>query len=142
MLLLLLDVGENLQKITDHDDNLIALVIDINDSKESKNFYTDESNDIQFGVFNLHENEVIEKHFHPEQERSIKTTSEVLIILEGTVMASLFDKKLEFLKEITLRSGFVLITFNGGHGLKVLEDTKLLEVKQGPYNDQTDKIRF
>jgi len=57
-------------------------------------------------------------------------------------MASLFDKKLEFLKEITLRSGFVLITFNGGHGLKVLEDTKLLEVKQGPYNDQTDKIRF
>ena len=131
-----------MQKITDHDDNLIALVIDINDSKESKNFYTDESNDIQFGVFNLPENEAIEKHYHPDQERLIKTTSEVLIILEGTVVVSLFDKKLEFLKEITLGSGFVLITFDGGHGLKVLKDTKLLEVKQGPYNDQTDKIRF
>ena len=31
---------------------------------------------------------------------------------------------------------------NGGHGFKVLKDTEMIEVKQGPYSLSADKIKF
>jgi hypothetical protein len=31
---------------------------------------------------------------------------------------------------------------SGGHGLKLLEESKFIEVKQGPYDEKTDKVRF
>ena len=42
-----------------------------------------------------------------------------------------------------LRAGDILIAVAGGHGFRVLEDTVLLEVKQGPYpGGAADKERF
>jgi len=40
------------------------------------------------------------------------------------------------------KKGNLLALFKGGHGLKVLSDTKFLEVKQGPYDEEIDKTRF
>ena len=131
-----------MERISDNENNLIAIVVDTNISNDKKNFYTQNENDIQFGVFNLPKDEIIENHFHPEQKRIISTTSEVLIILEGSIEITLYDSKLQLLQKRKLNSGNVLITFTGGHGIKILKETKLLEVKQGPYNPKTDKIRF
>ena len=30
----------------------------------------------------------------------------------------------------------------GGHGFEMLEDSEMIEVKQGPYAGEMDKIRF
>jgi hypothetical protein len=30
----------------------------------------------------------------------------------------------------------------GGHGFKVLKNTKMIEVKQGPYSLSMDKVKF
>ena len=31
---------------------------------------------------------------------------------------------------------------SGGHGFKVLEEVEMIEVKQGPYYGEQDKVRF
>ena len=31
---------------------------------------------------------------------------------------------------------------SGGHGVKINENCKFIEVKQGPYIDEIDKVRF
>ena len=31
---------------------------------------------------------------------------------------------------------------SGGHGIKIDDDCKFIEVKQGPYSDTADKVRF
>jgi len=36
----------------------------------------------------------------------------------------------------------MLILISGGHGLNVKKNTKFIEVKQGPYNESIDKVRF
>jgi hypothetical protein len=36
----------------------------------------------------------------------------------------------------------IVILLTGGHGFKVVKNCKLIEVKQGPYNESKDKIRF
>jgi hypothetical protein len=41
-----------------------------------------------------------------------------------------------------LVEGDVMVMVAGGHGFRMLEDTVLLEIKQGPYHPGADKERF
>jgi hypothetical protein len=36
----------------------------------------------------------------------------------------------------------VIVLVSGGHGFEMLEETEMIEVKQGPYTGDADKIRF
>jgi len=41
-----------------------------------------------------------------------------------------------------LREGDMILTVGGGHGFRMLEDTVLLEIKQGAYRAGADRERF
>ena len=54
----------------------------------------------------------------------------------------IYDDSHEFIKNFILEDGDIAILISGGHGLNVIDDCEFIEVKQGPYNESTDKIRF
>jgi hypothetical protein len=39
-------------------------------------------------------------------------------------------------------SGDVVLLSRGGHGFEMLEESEIVEVKQGPYESESDKFRF
>jgi hypothetical protein len=41
--------------------------------------------------------------------------------------------------EVVLTSGDVILLASGAHGITMLENTEILEVKQGPYSQLDDK---
>ena len=41
-----------------------------------------------------------------------------------------------------LQGGDVILLAEGGHGFEMLEDSEMVEVKQGPYAGDGDKTRF
>ena len=41
-----------------------------------------------------------------------------------------------------LKSGDVILLVSGGHDFEMLEDTEMIEVKQGPYAGEDDKECF
>ena len=41
-----------------------------------------------------------------------------------------------------LYPGDVILLADGGHGFKMLEPSEIIEVKQGPYCGEQDKVRF
>jgi len=41
-----------------------------------------------------------------------------------------------------LNQGDVALLAYGGHGFEMLEDSEMIEVKQGPYVGEMDKVRF
>ena len=90
----------------------------------------------------MNKDEVIEKHFHPNQHRNIKNTSEVLVLLDGSIEVTIYDDNLELVASQIINSGDTVALMSGGHGLKLLEESKFIEVKQGPYDEKTDKVRF
>jgi mannose-6-phosphate isomerase-like protein (cupin superfamily) len=67
-------------------------------------------------------------------------TQEVLYVRSGRVRVDFYgdDERLRESREI--RTGDVILLSAGGHGFEMLEDSELIEVKQGPYLD--DKRRF
>ena len=46
------------------------------------------------------------------------------------------------MKSSILKTGDVILLADGGHGFEMIEETEMIEVKQGPYLEEEDKIRF
>lgn len=129
-------------KIYDDKDNLLSIVIRKNDIVSGKNFQTENNQEFQLASFGLDNGTKIEKHYHPNQKREIISTSEVLVLIEGSMHVEIFDKELNFVTDVELFSGDTIALLAGGHGITFLENSKFIEVKQGPFNPHTDKKRF
>jgi hypothetical protein len=63
-------------------------------------------------------------------------------MLEGKVKIEVYNDEGEMLKTLTLQAGDAILLASGGHRVKVLEDAKIIEVKQGPYAGFVDKDYF
>jgi hypothetical protein len=129
-------------KILDSNKNLLAQIIKPFDGNSPKNFFTENDLDFQAASFQLEKDEKIERHIHNNQERIIQTTSEALIVTEGLISVEIYDMDLNFIQNVNVTSGEVILLFAGGHSLSMLEHSKFVEIKQGPYNEKNDKKRF
>ena len=108
--------------------------------KKGVDFVTSEKDLLQLGFLNHKKNHIIKPHIHIKKRRIINYCTEVLLIEEGKVKIKFFDNKNSNIKkDKILNNGDIVILFEGGHGFKVLEKTKIVEVKQGPYVDGKDK---
>jgi len=51
-------------------------------------------------------------------------------------------KKKKYLFSKIVKEKDIIMLVHGGHGFKVLKNVEMIEVKQGPYNLEKDKIKF
>lgn len=102
-----------------------------------QHFYGHENDFLQVGAMNLETGRVLKPHLHLPQRKKITRNQEVLIILKGSVEVTFYsdDTQLEFDRRV-LKSGDIIVLIQGGHGFKILEETRLIEIKQGPYQGQ------
>ena len=84
----------------------------------------------------------VARHLHRPLERHIVGTSEVLVVKEGRCQMDIYDDDRRLVATRELRKGDIMLMVGGGHGFRMLEDTVLLEVKQGPYTGLDEKERF
>jgi len=84
----------------------------------------------------------IPRHEHRPVERQITGTGEVLLVRSGRCELDVYDGQRRLVTTRELLVGDIVIMAGGGHGLRMVEDTVLLEVKQGPYAGADEKVRF
>jgi hypothetical protein len=84
----------------------------------------------------------IPRHVHLPIERHLVGSTEVLLLQQGRCEVDVYtdDRRMVVTREMHV--GDILIAVSGGHGFRVLEDTVLLEIKQGPYPGGAEKARF
>ena len=85
---------------------------------------------------------IIPRHRHPPTRREAVGTSEALLVRRGRCRAEFFDDGGTPVATRELVPGDVMVLLSGGHGFKMLEDTVLLEIKQGPYVAAAAKEQF
>lgn len=81
-------------------------------------------------------------HYHPPATRAFddRPRQEVLHVLSGRVRAALFTTHGEAGPVVEVGPGETLV-FLAGHAVDFLEDSELLEIKQGPYpGPEADKV--
>ena len=86
---------------------------------------------------------IIPAHFHKKIQREIFLTQEVLLIKKGEIQVNLYSNEQEFLTSRLLHAGDIIFLCSGGHGFTMLQDSEIVEVKQGPYSGRdSDKENF
>jgi mannose-6-phosphate isomerase-like protein (cupin superfamily) len=85
---------------------------------------------------------VIAPHVHRPVPREVTFTKEVLFVRRGRVRVDFYDEQCLYLESTVLESGDVVLLAFGGHGFEMLEESEIIEVKQGPYVGERDKQRF
>jgi mannose-6-phosphate isomerase-like protein (cupin superfamily) len=121
---------------------LIAIIIKVNYKKEGIHFFTNQDSFQQVGYMNRDEGYKIEPHIHLPSNRIVTKTQEVLFIKSGKVQISFYDNKMKFLENKIVTTGDIIFLSSGGHGFLMLEKSEIIEVKQGPYLKEDDKLRF
>jgi len=82
----------------------------------------------------------IRPHVHREIQREVRRTQEVLFIRKGRLRVDFYGSRGNRLDSRTLEQGDVILLASGGHGFEVLDACEMIEVKQGPYMGDEDKI--
>ncbi len=125
-----------------HQDMELALIIRHTFRKDGIEFFTPSNYSQQIGYMNRPNGYVIPPHVHNPVIREVQYTKEVLLIKTGRVRVDFYSEGQEYLESTILETGDVILLAYGGHGFEMLEQTEIIEVKQGPYAGDQDKTRF
>ena len=121
---------------------IIAIIIRAGFSKNGIEFFTPNDFSQQLGYMKREKGYNIEPHIHKSISREVMLTQEVLFIKSGIVRVDFYSDQREYYESRTLNKGDIILLANSGHGFVTLEESEIIEVKQGPYLEEEDKVRF
>ena len=125
-----------------HKNKLLALILRTQFNKNGIEFFTPSDFSQQLGYMKRDAGYIIDPHVHNPVIRKVDYTKEVLFVKSGKLRVDFYDSNQTYLKSEELNKGDVILLAYGGHGFEMIEDTELIEVKQGPYAGEKDKTRF
>jgi hypothetical protein len=121
---------------------ILAIILRDNYKSEGISFFTPNDFSQQLGYMNRPKGYKIDPHLHNRIKRKIEYTNEVLLIKSGKVRVDFYDENKNYFESRMLNKGDVILLVQGGHGFEMLEQSEIIEIKQGPYVDDNDKTRF
>ena len=122
-----------MEEIRSDDGKIIAIVARRDFGKDGVNFVSKDDFPLQLGISGYRKGDRIKAHFHIEKEITINKIQEVVHIESGRTRVNLYDLNGKKFKSVELSGDDTILFVDGGHGFEILEDTKIIEVKQGPY---------
>ena len=125
-----------------HGNTQLALILRATYKRSGIEFLTPSNYSQQLGYMGRPKGYVIPPHIHNSVVREVAYTKEVLFIKSGRVRADFYDEDQRYFESRYLSTGDVILLAYGGHGFEMLEDSEIIEVKQGPYAGDGDKTRF
>ena len=120
----------------------IALIVRAGYDEPGLHFFTPPNFSQQVAFMRHYAGKKIAPHIHNLVSRQVLYTQEVIFIRKGKVKIHLYSSNKEFIVGKILESGDLILLAGGGHSFEMLEETSMIEVKQGPFAGENDKTRF
>jgi len=130
-----------IKKIT-HQNKLLAIIIKKDYQKDGVEFFTPNDFSQQLAYMKHPKGKKIDAHTHKIIKREVNYTKEVLVIRKGKLRVDFYEDNQTYIESHTIEEGDVILLAYGGHGFEILEDCEMIEIKQGPYLGEQDKVRF
>ena len=126
-----------------HNNNqIISIIIRSHFNSDGIKFFTPDDFSQQLAYMNRERGYTIPPHVHNPVDRKVSLTQEVLFIKSGKVRVDYYNDEKKYLESRILTLGDVVLFSSGGHGFTMIENSEIIEVKQGPYSGEQDKTRF
>ncbi len=123
-------------------DQTLGIIIYSAERSEGIHFFTPDMFSQQLGYMNRPAGYVIPPHVHNPVQRDVVWTQEVLFIRSGKVRIDFYTEGQHYITSRIVKTGDAILLAAGGHGFEMLEQSEIIEVKQGPYCGDQDKTRF
>jgi hypothetical protein len=137
----LLLLNSMIQHISDGQ-QLLAIVVSHKFNDAGIHFVTPDELPQQVGFMRYPAGKSIQPHSHKPVPRQINSTQETLFIRKGKLRVDFYDSRENLVESRTLVAGDVIMLIAGGHGFEVIEEIEMIEVKQGPYFGDQERVRF
>jgi len=121
---------------------LFGIIISHRFNEPGIHFFTENQLSQQLAYMKHPAGKLIEPHVHNPVPREVHYTQEVLFIKKGKIRVDFYNNDQVYVESRTLETGDTILLATGGHGFEMLEETEMIEVKQGPYTGDEDKTRF
>ena len=125
-----------------HENKIYSIIIRAKYDKDGIEFFTPDSFSLQLAYMKRPINHIIPPHIHNTSLRQVELTNEVLYIKKGKLRVDFYTNDRRYLESRILNAGDVILLAFGGHGFEMLQESEILEIKQGPYIGENDKCRF
>ncbi len=121
---------------------LLAIIIRNDYTKDGVEFFTPNDFSQQLAYMKHPKGKRIDAHTHNVVPREVSYTKEVLVIRKGKLRVDFYEDNQTYIESHIVEQGDIILLAFGGHGFECLEEVEMIEIKQGPYLGEQDKVRF
>ena len=125
-----------------HNDSVVAIIIYKDHHTDGIEFITPQDFTLQLGSMTRPAGYKIVPHIHNPVRRETVGTQETLFIKRGRIEIDFYSFEQVYLQSRVLSTGDIVLLAGAGHGISVLEEAEIIEVKNGPFIAGSDKGRF
>ncbi|MBN2126850.1 MAG: hypothetical protein JW703_00485 [Candidatus Diapherotrites archaeon] len=111
---------------------LLALIIKGNNYEPGVYFPTTDETPFQIGLHKQPKGKIIPAHRHYPISFENLQFSEFFYIVKGKIKITVYNSKKIKIKDVIVEGGDIIYLLEG-HGMELLEETTMFELKQGPY---------
>jgi hypothetical protein len=126
----------------EHKNAVIALILRRSFEQDGIQFLSPNDYLLQLGYMKRPAGYQIVPHVHNPVPRNTVGTQEVLFIKSGEIRIDFYSFEQKYLESRTLSAGDIILLAGAGHGIEVLKEAEIIEVKNGPFVAGADKGRF
>jgi len=130
-----------IETIVDNE-TIVAIILYKNYKQDGIKFLSPNDFALQLGYMSRPKGYQVVPHIHNPVQRNTIGTQEVLFIKSGLIRIDFYSFKQHYLGSRELSEGDVILFAGAGHGIEVLQDATIIEVKNGPFIEGADKGRF
>jgi hypothetical protein len=123
-------------------DQIIALIVRAGYDYEGIKFLSPNEFSLQLGHMRRPAGYHVVPHTHNPTLRHTVGTQEVLFLKKGVIRIDFYTLDQEYVESRELHAGDLILLAGAGHGIDVLEEATIVEVKNGPFIEGADKGRF
>ena len=98
-------------------EKVLARLIKPVDIKDGLTFFSRDEESIQVGSWNYSTGMELKRHIHNEAPRKVQRTQEVLVVLSGSVEATIYDLEQREICKLQASCGDILVLLDSGHGI-------------------------
>jgi len=131
-----------IEEIRDREGEVIAIIVRSGYYPTGVSFVSRPEWPLQLGVSTYVPSQVVRPHSHNRRRITVESVQEVLHIDTGRVRVDLFDRGDRPAGTAALSAGDTILFVQGGHALEAGEESRIIEVKQGPYESLASDKRM
>lgn len=98
---------------------------------------TDSSGALQVLTLSHSKGDSVKPHVHRRMKRVTMDLQECLVVLKGKIRIDLYSSAIRPVKRVIVKAGEVYIVLDGKIGVEYLEKSEVIEIKNGPFRNDT-----